>query len=78
MSLPKVLIVGQPFNNTGGGITMTNLFKGWDPENWPLPAWVPWPILIWLPAIIITGWEIRNELPFSPLIIYKRNIYPDQ
>ncbi len=33
MSLPKVLIVGQPFNNTGGGITMTNLFKGWDPDK---------------------------------------------
>jgi glycosyltransferase involved in cell wall biosynthesis len=33
MSLPKVLIVGQPFNQTGGGITMTNLFKGWDPDK---------------------------------------------
>jgi glycosyltransferase involved in cell wall biosynthesis len=33
MPLPKVLIVGQPFNNTGGGITMTNLFKGWDPDK---------------------------------------------
>ncbi len=33
MPLPKVLIVGQPFNQTGGGITMTNLFKGWDPDK---------------------------------------------
>ncbi len=31
MDLPKVLIIGQSFNNdTGGGITLTNLFKGWD------------------------------------------------
>jgi glycosyltransferase involved in cell wall biosynthesis len=30
MSFPKVLIIGQPFNNfSGGGITLTNLFKGW-------------------------------------------------
>ncbi|WP_339923293.1 glycosyltransferase [uncultured Cyclobacterium sp.] len=31
MGLPKVLIFGQPFNqNTGGGITLSNLFRGWD------------------------------------------------
>lgn len=31
MRLPKVLIIGQPFNyNTGGGITLSNLFSGWD------------------------------------------------
>ena len=34
MSLPRVLIFGQPFNlNTGGGITLTNLFQGWDKEK---------------------------------------------
>lgn len=34
MNLPKVLIIGQPFNNVkGGGITLTNLFKGWDKEK---------------------------------------------
>jgi glycosyltransferase involved in cell wall biosynthesis len=28
--MPNVLIFGQPFNNfSGGGITLTNLFKGW-------------------------------------------------
>jgi glycosyltransferase involved in cell wall biosynthesis len=32
--LPKVLIIGQPFNNyTGGGITLTNLFNGWDRDK---------------------------------------------
>lgn len=31
---PRVLIYGQPFNNyTGGGITLTNLFKGWPNSN---------------------------------------------
>lgn len=31
---PKVLIIGQSFNtNSGGGITLLNLFKGWDPDR---------------------------------------------
>lgn len=31
---PKVLIVGQYFElNSGGGITLTNLFKGWDKDK---------------------------------------------
>ncbi len=30
MKYPRILIFGQPFNNfSGGGITLTNLFKGW-------------------------------------------------
>jgi hypothetical protein len=34
MTYKKVLIFGQPFNNfTGGGITLTNLFKGWPKEK---------------------------------------------
>src|ERR1035437_6867639 len=34
MELPKVLIIGQSFNNdTGGGITLSNLFKGWDRDK---------------------------------------------
>jgi glycosyltransferase involved in cell wall biosynthesis len=34
MSFPKVLIFGQPFNDfSGGGITLTNLFKGWQKDN---------------------------------------------
>jgi glycosyltransferase involved in cell wall biosynthesis len=33
-SFPRVLIFGQPFNNfSGGGITLTNLFKGWPKEK---------------------------------------------
>ncbi|HKK41827.1 MAG TPA: glycosyltransferase [Bacteroidales bacterium] len=31
---PRILIFGPPFNNfTGGGITLSNLFKGWDKES---------------------------------------------
>ncbi|MGS0525308.1 hypothetical protein ACU8V7_09065 [Zobellia nedashkovskayae] len=34
MQLPKVLILNQPFvTNTGGGITMSNLFSGWDKDK---------------------------------------------
>src|SRR5450432_4070551 len=34
MGYPKVLIVGNYFElSSGGGITMTNLFKGWDIER---------------------------------------------
>lgn len=34
MPLPKVLIINQPFNNdTGAGITTTNLFKGWEKDR---------------------------------------------
>jgi glycosyltransferase involved in cell wall biosynthesis len=34
MSLPKVLIIGQPFNNNfGGGITQANLFGSWDKDK---------------------------------------------
>ena len=34
MPLPKVLIVNQPFNtNTGGGITLSNLFANWDRDK---------------------------------------------
>lgn len=34
MIFPKVLIFGQPFNNfSGGGITLSNLFKCWPKEN---------------------------------------------
>lgn len=31
---PKILIIGQSFNkNSGGGVTISNLFKGWPKEN---------------------------------------------
>ncbi len=34
MHLPRVLIVGQPFNNnSGGGITQANLFGGWEKDK---------------------------------------------
>ncbi len=34
IEVPKVLVYGQPFNYaTGGGITLSNLFKGWPKER---------------------------------------------
>jgi glycosyltransferase involved in cell wall biosynthesis len=34
MTFPKVLIFGQPFNyQSGGGITLSNLFKGWPKDK---------------------------------------------
>ena len=34
MSYKKALIIGQPFNDiTGGGITLSNLFKGWPKDK---------------------------------------------
>jgi hypothetical protein len=34
MPLPKVLIFGQPFNHSsGGGITLSNLFNGWEKDK---------------------------------------------
>ena len=39
MNYPKILIIGQYFASTSGaGITMTNLFKGWDIEKIPATA----------------------------------------
>jgi len=34
MSFPKVLIIGQSFNKkSGGGVTISNLFKGWPQDR---------------------------------------------
>ncbi|NTV18916.1 MAG: glycosyltransferase family 4 protein [Bacteroidales bacterium] len=34
MTYPRVLIFGQPFNNfSGGGITLSNLFRGWPKDK---------------------------------------------
>ncbi|MCK5136199.1 MAG: glycosyltransferase [Bacteroidales bacterium] len=34
MTVPRVLLVGQPFNSqSGGGITLTNLFNGWPKDK---------------------------------------------
>jgi glycosyltransferase involved in cell wall biosynthesis len=39
MHFPKVLIISHPFNkNNGGGITMSNLFKGWPKDKLALAS----------------------------------------
>lgn len=41
MSFPKVLILGQTFNKKdGGGVTMSNLFKGWPKDKLAVAATV--------------------------------------
>ena len=42
IKVPKILIYGQPFNDlTGGGITISNLFKGW-PKDRLATSFVAW------------------------------------
>lgn len=39
---PRILVFGQPFNNfSGGGITLSNLFRGW-PKDKIASLWAPW------------------------------------
>ena len=48
MPLPKVLIINQPFNsNTGGGVTLSNLFSNWCKDNL---------------AVACTGYLMTNEI----------------
>ncbi len=51
MDLPKVLIISQPFNNdTGGGITLSNLFAGWDRDKI---------------AVVCSGYVLQNNIDTS-------------
>jgi len=51
MSSPKVLILNQPLNNdTGGGITLCNLFRGYDKDKL---------------AVAATGLAMRNRLDLT-------------
>ena len=48
MTLPRVLVIGQPFNkNTGGGITLSSLFYGWDKDKI---------------AVVCSGYELRDAI----------------
>lgn len=56
MAFPKVLIISQPFNNdTGGGITLSNLFAGWDRDK---------------VAVICSGYVLQNNIDTSICNIY--------
>jgi len=51
MAFPKVLIISQPFNNdTGGGITLSNLFAGWDRDK---------------VAVVCSGYVLQNNIDTS-------------
>ena len=51
MEFPKVLVISQPFtNDTGGGITQSNLFSGWDRDKI---------------AVICSGIDFKNNIDTS-------------
>jgi glycosyltransferase involved in cell wall biosynthesis len=51
MNFPKVLIISQPFNNdTGGGITLSNLFAGWERDK---------------VAVLCSGYVLQNNIDTS-------------
>jgi len=56
MSFPKVLIISQPFNNdTGGGITLSNLFAGWERDK---------------VAVVCSGYVLQNNIDTSICNMY--------
>jgi glycosyltransferase involved in cell wall biosynthesis len=51
MNFPKVLVISQPFNNdTGGGITLSNLFAGWERDK---------------VAVVCSGYVLQNNIDTS-------------
>jgi glycosyltransferase involved in cell wall biosynthesis len=51
MTFPKVLIINQPFvNNTGGGITLSNLFSNWKGNKL---------------AVACSGYSLTSDMDFS-------------
>lgn len=55
MNYPKVLVIGQPFNKkNGGGITLSNLFKGWPKDQ----------------LAVASNDNLRNDLDLSVCEIY--------
>ncbi|MEO6705869.1 MAG: hypothetical protein ABIN04_08490 [Ginsengibacter sp.] len=55
MTFPKVLIIGQPFNKkSGGGITISNLFKGWPKDK----------------IAVASNQNLKNDIDFSVCEIY--------
>jgi len=62
VSFPKVLIIGQSFDKTGGGITLSNLFKGWPKDRL---------------AVTSNGY-LRNQTDFSICETYYQLGYNDK
>lgn len=51
MNMPKVLILNQPFTtDTGGGITLSNLIRGWDKDKL---------------AVACSGYELQTNIDLS-------------
>ena len=63
MTFPKVLIIGQPLNKkNGGGITLSNLFKGWPKDR----------------LAVASNINLRNDPDFSTCEIYYQLGYKDK
>lgn len=69
----RVLIFGQPFNlSSGGGITLSNLFKSWPKENIAV-LYAPWGEDDYTTDICDTYYQIGNEEHFwrFPFYLFK-------
>lgn len=75
---PKVLVFGQPFDNSsGGGITLSNLFKGWPVER-IASLWAPWDGSHFTNDVCKIHYKIgREERKWKfPFYLYKRPFPP--
>jgi glycosyltransferase involved in cell wall biosynthesis len=75
---PKILVLGQPFNNnSGGGITLTNLFSGWSKDNIAV-LFAPWGNVTITTNVCSTYYQIgENEHKWKfPFNIFKKPFPP--
>lgn len=71
---PKVLVIGNTFHtNSGGGITMSNLFKGWDQNR---IAVLTYAMHLSEPGICNTYYQLGNkeDIRLFPFNIFHRKI----
>lgn len=75
---PRILVFGQPFDNfSGGGITLSNLFKGW-PVDKIASLWAPWDNSYYTNDVCKIHYKIgREERKWRfPFCLYKRPFPP--
>lgn len=75
---PRILVFGQPFDDfSGGGITLSNLFKGW-PIDKIASLWAPWDDSYYTNDVCKIHYKIgREERKWRfPFYLYKRPFPP--